>query len=309
MKEQKDIFDLFKENQHKLEERPPRRTWQRLERRLDVQKKTNGFPVYRQLAMVAAMLVFVLVCAVLLLLPKHGEPQLVLNEVEAVPLEDLVFSDVDEKAMQVVEFTRHLKNRKSNPIAEGNRAKKLFVSYSGTFNAYQQEAVGDKNGGKSINVSPRPAVQRMFNWLIGDWKSEKDGKVSKERWVVRDSQTLQGKGVLVKGKDTLFAEDMSISNFGEKVFLNTALDISEKQVQYELVALDSNRAVFENQKVNFPQQVIFKQNSAKNFSTIYQNARPLNMPKSQMDYMQNRNALFNEQAVRNLSKVSKKSGR
>ena len=322
MKEQKDIFDLIRENEYKLEEQPSKRAWQRLERRLEVQHKPQGLTLYRQLGMVAAMLVFVLVCSVLLFIPKQTEPlQLALNEVEAVPLADLVYKDVDQEALKVVEFTRHLPYRSSRPIAEGNLEQKLRHSAgkntasnlsanegrlstkfrtpsTGTLLADTIIASFDLN-----KTDAYPPVLSLFNWLVGDWKSEQGAKVSKESWVARDSQTLNGQGFLVKGKDTLFSEFMSIRNIGSEVFLTTSLEVSQNPIQYELVALDSNKAIFENEKVAFPQQVILQQKDRRNFTTIYQNSQPVNMSKAQMEYMKARNALYNEQAVRKLEKI------
>lgn len=318
MKEQKDIFDLIRENEHKLEERPSKRAWQRLERRLEVQHKPQGFTLYRQLGMVAAMLVFVLVCSILLFLPAQIEtPQLALNDVEAVPLADLVYKDVDQEALKVVEFTRHLPYRSSRPIAEGNLKQKLMptegrndkskaivkhsrsrIPSTGTLLA---DTIAASLGMDKVRTYP--PVLSLFNWLVGDWKSEQGTPVSKESWVARDSQTLNGQGFLVKGKDTLFSEYMSIRNIGPDVFLTTSLEVSQNPIQYELVALDSNKAVFENEKVAFPQQVILQQNNQRNFTTIYQNSQPVNMSKAQMDYMKARNALRKEQAIRNLEKI------
>ena len=294
MKEQKDLFDLFRENEHKLEEQPSRRAWQRLEGRLDAQRRPVGLSVHRQLAMVAAMLVFLLVCFTLLLLPRYESPQLVLNEVDAVPLADLGYKNVDQQANKVMEFTRHLPYRNANPIAEGSPAKKLIPA---VFARYQE---GNYSGESTV---AQPSVFSLFHWLVGDWRAEKNGEISSESWIARDSQSLFGKGFLVKNSDTIFAEQMRIRNVGRKVLFTTSLDLDQNPTHYELVSFSGDRAVFENEKVDFPQQVILKKNSDSAFSTIYQNSKPVNMSKSQMDYMRARNALFNEQAVRRLERV------
>ena len=55
MKPKKDIFDLFRDNQHKLNERPSQEAWGRLESRLDQHKDRNRTSLYRILSMAAAV--------------------------------------------------------------------------------------------------------------------------------------------------------------------------------------------------------------------------------------------------------------
>ncbi len=57
---EKDLFDLFRESAHKLEEQPPERVWQKLNRRLNDnkhahRKKTVNLRKLFQLAAVAAV--------------------------------------------------------------------------------------------------------------------------------------------------------------------------------------------------------------------------------------------------------------
>jgi hypothetical protein len=70
MKDRKDIFELFRANQHKLTERPPERSWRKLEERLDAHKTKNRSMIYRQLAMAAsivALVAFVALISVVLI--------------------------------------------------------------------------------------------------------------------------------------------------------------------------------------------------------------------------------------------------
>lgn len=316
MKHQKDIFDLFRENQHKLEERPSNRTWQRLERRLDAQQRTGGRKnLFFQLSMIAALLAFLVIVSVVVILPKNAEAIAQNNNFEAIPLADLETEESNVQAYEVAVFTKQMHNRLANPvpIPEGEPNKKLLpsnLSVSNDKDFYVVSRHKDK-----INVKPHHTntkevayhkpVQALFNWLVGDWKSESANQLSMEMWSARDSQTLEGKGFLLKDGDTTFAEQMSITNVGSDIYFATQLDSSKGEVQFKLTALNDSGAVFENTTVDFPQQVILKQNDSDNFSTIYTNAQPVDMPESQIGYMLNRNAVIHQQAIRNMDRINK----
>ena len=319
MKHIKDIFDLFRENQHKLDERPSRRAWQRLERRLDAQQRTRSKPLLSQLLMVAALLVLLLMVSVLVILPQNQQGlQTLESNSEVIPQADLNHTFSGTPSYEVVAFTKQLHDRLANPIpiAEGQPNKKLlpavFVAekleapYTDKerFNVKPLES-NDKYPDNLATKQKRP-VQALFDWLIGDWQSEMEGELSLELWSARDSQNLEGKGYLIKNGDTTFAENMSLSNIGDHIYLSTRLDSGKNLVRYKLTGLNGGEAIFENKAVDFPQQIILQQNSKDNFSTIYLNAQPVDMPESQIAYMLNRNAVINQQAIRNMNKVNTK---
>lgn len=63
-----DLFDFFKQNEHKLHEAPPEQVWQRLQQRLDSQRKQRRKrPAIRflQLGAVALILLILILVAVL----------------------------------------------------------------------------------------------------------------------------------------------------------------------------------------------------------------------------------------------------
>ncbi len=68
MKNKKDLFDLFRESEHKLEPTPSRHAWDKLERKLDARKDINQTSKYRSIAMVAAVVAVVSIASVIVLL-------------------------------------------------------------------------------------------------------------------------------------------------------------------------------------------------------------------------------------------------
>ena len=124
MNRQKDIFDLFRENEHKLEERPPLHTWRRLEQRLHQHRRRNRLSHYRSLTMVAAVLVLAVFVALLssLLYRDHGQS---LSGNEPLELEALPSNLQDVAAYQAVEFSRSYQEQPFKTIEEGSPNRRL----------------------------------------------------------------------------------------------------------------------------------------------------------------------------------------
>ena len=136
MKSNKDISDLIRDNQHKLEERPNPRAWKKLEERLDQQEKKEKKPkrilLYRRLAMAAAVVAMVAVISLLNMQSNSSdmakaEANISTQDQFAQNLEP-VYSKENNNVRQVIEFRRKLKDRYTNPIQEGTQTKKLLAS-------------------------------------------------------------------------------------------------------------------------------------------------------------------------------------
>ncbi len=125
MKQRKDFFDIFREQQHLFEERPPRTAWRQLERRLDAHQHRSRVTMYRSLAMVAAVMGLIVV--ITLITSRVDQQRQLLGEAEAVPkqLEALSDSETGESPEQIVEFSRAYRDRTSGPIVEGQRGQRL----------------------------------------------------------------------------------------------------------------------------------------------------------------------------------------
>lgn len=134
MKDKKDISDLISINQHKLEERPSERTWERLESKLDNRRSKGNSFLYRQIAMVAAVIALVAVISLITVVSDKQSSQMAkvdsLTQVENWVMQDLetVYTDANTNIRLVVELQKQLKDRYTNPIQEGTKAKKLVAS-------------------------------------------------------------------------------------------------------------------------------------------------------------------------------------
>jgi hypothetical protein len=130
MKQQKDLYDLFRDNKHKLDEAPNPQAWRRLEKRLDTRRATRGSSIYRIMSMAAGVLLLLGVFSLLPALESSDQDNTVVAmDTPPSEMEDLVVDpNSTEHMIKVVEFSRQYKDRMVQPIEEGNSGKKLIPS-------------------------------------------------------------------------------------------------------------------------------------------------------------------------------------
>ncbi len=121
MKRQNTLFDLFRDNAHKLEETPSRQSWQRLEARLDRHRKRSRMLSIRQFAVAAAVGGIVLLAALLSMFTDRGHAT-------AYQIETLDRNEVNEEALEALALSRRFEQGQSAAIAEGRVGQKLVPS-------------------------------------------------------------------------------------------------------------------------------------------------------------------------------------
>jgi cytoskeletal protein RodZ len=132
LKSKKDISALIQENAHKLEDRPSKDAWKRLENRLDEHKSKRRFSIYRIISLAAAVIGIVGFVSVISFTFQKQDTNVSANEPSATPQFKVVALEVPKAELgfyKVVEFQNTYKNRLSKPIIEGS-GKKLSVAKS-----------------------------------------------------------------------------------------------------------------------------------------------------------------------------------
>lgn len=131
----KDIFDLFRENEHKLQEAPSPQTWNRLERRLETRRRARQRSRYatlrRPLSMVASLALLVALTAVFLWMGKStSETSAAVAIMEQpVELEELALAiNDDAPASEIAEQAIKHPVYPNKPIAEGSRPQQQLVA-------------------------------------------------------------------------------------------------------------------------------------------------------------------------------------
>ncbi len=402
MKQPKDIFDLFRDNQHKLEERPSPRTWDRLERRLDQhrQRPRRQFPrLFSLVAAVVGLVAMITVISFMFRSVSSGDMAAADAPTAIFVVEDLNTSPENERGFyDIVEFQNKYNDRLANPIREGQPRKRLMaraerpVNLSPSTDLLLAEAtptieqapvvldseiatpeptaelmspateavagIGDEvedvvvssyalseaDGyaeapGAKDEIAEAPATEKLsasrarakretqlnstqdnsvvnglpvaeglsqFQWLLGKWQGVVNAKISVEQWQQLDARTLKGTGFLVVDGKTTFVEGMNIQQIGSDVYFIADLDGDGQTVQYLLKSNNGQLAIFENQDIDFPNQVIIQKTNLNNFTTIYQNAAPVIEPTlEQQNYLNNRNMMNvpQQQVSRSLRRV------
>lgn len=95
---------------------------------------------------------------------------------------------------------------------------------------------------------------------MGKWerKNAKPGQSGFEQWQKVSPTKLIGKGLTLKGKDTVFVEELEISIKGKNIFYNVKLSGENEPVAFKLVHIDSQAFVFENQAHDFPKKIAYR---------------------------------------------------
>ncbi len=168
MKEEKDIFDLFRENQHKLDEMPRSGAWDKLERKLNENQQRTYLFTYRTLMAIAASVIIFLLVSVVVYLEKFQTQQFyAMNENIPSVLEDLdVYSDANEDILTIIEFQRSMQKRqRSFAINEGDLSKKLLPKYQGELLPEDKFIAGNidskENKGSSAKVKDKDEAIRV----------------------------------------------------------------------------------------------------------------------------------------------------
>lgn len=301
MKRQKDLFDLFRENEQKLEEMPSPQAWRRLERKLDNRRRTSRRDKGRwQPMMMAAALLLLAVITFLfsLVLDQNKPAYLAVNEQNPLPMEELTYTDVDQGAMRAVEFTRKYQDRMSNPIVEGTTDQRLVPSDDVLPELRRMPRAPRTEGMKDALLS-------NFYWLLGTWTRDQEEMRSGEQWELINENTLEGSGWLSQDGDTIFQEKMSLQVVDNRLYFFAELDQSRQPVRYELLEQAGRKFIFENTTIPFPQRVILENEDSGKYQLIMENSHPSQLTRAQADFIGRRNELQNQQAVREMVQVKK----
>ncbi|MFT4663401.1 MAG: hypothetical protein ACI9XB_000337 [Gammaproteobacteria bacterium] len=137
MKDSKDIFDLFKDNEDKLNQRPTDRAWDRLEGRLDNHKQNSQAPqraprlIRKWLSMTGVLLVLVLAISGLSNLFQNKPTATAMNQRPVSPqfvLEEIgLYSDQNNTRKDIDLYRTQLNRLNTNPILEGDPSKELRI--------------------------------------------------------------------------------------------------------------------------------------------------------------------------------------
>lgn len=297
---EKDIFKVFQANEQVWDETPNERAWQRLEQRLDRHRREARVVRFRRLAVAASLLLVLGAVSVMALQSQQERARFAALE------ETYQTSDLEEVYVTDATDFQPIQYAKAGVIDEGSPTRRLVAAMNYFYVDEVEESSQDMmkilsdtlhNVAKSI----LPA-KRDFTWLLGDWVGKiADGK-SIEQWEQVSEDVYDGTGFLVKNADTLFMEQMRLQRKGESWYYILQSDAYAQPVAYKMSYYSPDFIVFENPKIQFPNQVVFDRRMDTVCSTVFLPKGKIQLSTAQLDFWIQRNVLLQDKAVRNLWK-------
>lgn len=107
----------------------------------------------------------------------------------------------------------------------------------------------------SFAQDPSPEMAKLA-WISGCWRSE--GKIqTEEQWTKLEAQSMLGMGRTIANGKTVFHEFLQIRDRANGV-VYIAQPNGGAAVEFKLVKVNDNQAVFENPQHDFPQRIIYQ---------------------------------------------------
>jgi hypothetical protein len=107
----------------------------------------------------------------------------------------------------------------------------------------------------SVSAQDHPEMAKLM-WISGCWKSESN-VLAEERWTRLEGQSMLGMGRTIANGKTVFHEFMQIRERADGIYYIAHLN-DEAPVSFKLVKVNSDEAIFENPRHDFPQRIVYQ---------------------------------------------------
>jgi hypothetical protein len=119
----------------------------------------------------------------------------------------------------------------------------------------------------SSNVLAQPSSKdfNKLNWLEGKWirTNVKPGKSASEMWKKISGTEWKGKGVTLKGTDTLFVEKLKLIVKEGNIYYVADVPENKTEVLFKFTELNDHGFVCENPKHDFPKKISYQRDGNK----------------------------------------------
>ncbi|TCC98594.1 DUF6265 family protein [Pedobacter hiemivivus] len=118
---------------------------------------------------------------------------------------------------------------------------------------------------------------KKLEWLVGKWirTNPEAGQAGYETWNKVTDLKLSGKGVTLKGKETIFLEHLEFIVKGKDIFYSVLVTGEKLPTYFKLTALSANGFTCENPKHDFPKKITYQRNGKKVKATISGNGQSM----------------------------------
>jgi len=106
---------------------------------------------------------------------------------------------------------------------------------------------------------------KKLSWLSGKWirTNAKAGESGYEMWTKTADNKLVGKGVTLKGKETIFVENLELTIRHNEIYYVVTITGEKKPVYFKLIALTDNSFTCENAQHDFPKKIAYTKTGNK----------------------------------------------
>lgn len=118
---------------------------------------------------------------------------------------------------------------------------------------------------------------KKLEWLVGNWQrtNSKPGQSGYENWSKVSDTKLTGKGVTLKGKKTIFVEQLELSIKDGNIYYSVIVTGEPKPVHFKLTAVSKNAFVCENPEHDFPKKIAYTRNGKTAKAVVSGNGQTL----------------------------------
>jgi hypothetical protein len=273
----KDLFDLFRDQQHRMNEAPSPRAWRNLESRLDSHRRRNRLSLVRNLSMAAALLLLAVIAVVLSL----SIDSVTFKRVNRGPIAAEALNANQAEAAEELRLAvsaQQAEQQRRNPIHEGAQDQKLIPATLSV----------------SHNETAAPSL-KAFNWLLGNWQAANGQREWSAYWENVGQHAIEGACQLDNSQRT--KETIRLHQTDGTLFFASNFGKSEALVTYSLSQYSAKRMVFDNPEASFPKRVILIRDGMNSYSLVYLN------PDQQTEAQADRPTLSSKQVVRRMQRL------
>ena len=116
---------------------------------------------------------------------------------------------------------------------------------------------------------------KKLDWLEGTWArtNVKPGHSGSERWYKTSPAELQGMGVTMKGKDTVFVEKFKLVIKDNNIYYTADVPQNKQAVDFKLIEISETAFTCENPEHDFPKKIRYQRNENTIKATISGNGK------------------------------------
>ena len=125
-------------------------------------------------------------------------------------------------------------------------------------------------------ITPEP-IEHEFDWLIGNWKRipQTDSLTTLEKWEINQNSILAGHGIVLKGQDTIWQENMLFYEADSNWTFKVNTPGNQDWVTFLLSIKSDTSFVVQNPAHDFPKRIHYFMNQNKLCAIVANRERSL----------------------------------